>query len=427
MRVEWKIKAGALQFVVFIGVVIAILLMAFSTLVHVNSFFRAQTDLVMETVKNADLGVQYTLQNANVTADSTSVQLDSDFAGIKVIEEFWGVFLKTTSVSKIKKNTFIKQALVGGYYEPEERPALFLQDNNRPLVVVGITHIEGKAYLPKQGIRTGNISGTPYYGKSLVYGPSLSSKDHLPEMNTAIDMHLKELLHGTFNSGNGVVKSFEGERQLTNSFQEPTIYLLGNGSITLNEASFIGNICLISDRKITVPSQCKLKDVVLIAPEIVIQDGVKGNFQAIAKEKLTVGKNCVLSYPSTLIIRQDEKKPSTDSGALPEPYQLLVDENSVINGLVVFLGNDDTPNYRTQVLIEKNAEVRGQLYCTMNTELKGTVYGSVFTKGFVANQFGSIYQNHLYNARIEEEKLPAFFAGMLLENQKSKKVAKWLY
>ena len=51
-------------------------------------------------------------------------------------------------------------------------------------------------------------------------------------------------------------------------------------------------------------------------------------------------------------------------------------------------------------MLEGQSTVVGEIYCDKNFELSGTVKGSVLTKGFIANQFGSVYKNHIYNGKI---------------------------
>ena len=75
---------------------------------------------------------------------------------------------------------------------------------------------------------------------------------------------------------------------------------------------------------------------------------------------------------------------------------------------------------------EKDAKIKGQVYCNGNFEIKGTVSGSVYTKQFVANQSGSIFMNHIYNATIENQNIPMMYGGILLE-QEPKTVLQWLY
>ena len=51
-----KLKAGALQLTLFIAIIIAVLLTSFILLVHTHKKFNIQSDLIIETLKNADKG-----------------------------------------------------------------------------------------------------------------------------------------------------------------------------------------------------------------------------------------------------------------------------------------------------------------------------------------------------------------------------------
>ena len=80
MRLRKKVKAGALQFVLFMGAVIAVLLMTFVLLNHTHQLFDKKTTKVVEVVKKADMGIQQAmgqnLQN-NVTT-ALELGLDDD-------------------------------------------------------------------------------------------------------------------------------------------------------------------------------------------------------------------------------------------------------------------------------------------------------------------------------------------------------------
>ena len=144
-----KLKAGALQLTIFIVVMIALLLAAFLVLVHTQKQFNLQTDFVLETVNNADRGIEYALVNNVELNDSTLVNLeDEDYKALHIQRDFWGLFEKVKSTSKIKSYQFQKVALIGAKQAKENRTALYLEDNNKPLVVVGNTNIKGVAYLP---------------------------------------------------------------------------------------------------------------------------------------------------------------------------------------------------------------------------------------------------------------------------------------
>jgi len=93
---------------------------------------------------------------------------------------------------------------------------------------------------------------------------------------------------------------------------------------------------------------------------------------------------------------------------------------------LLFLEHPKPNNYKPQIVIEENVTIIGEVYCEQNLEFKGNVLGTVFTNNFVAQQSGSIYQNHIYNAKILIDELPQEYIGLPLENSK-KRVLKWLY
>ncbi len=73
-----KLKAGALQLTLFIVVVIAILLASFLVFSHTHNQFKTQTDFVIEIVKNADKGINFSLNNSINLKDTVSVDLNDE-------------------------------------------------------------------------------------------------------------------------------------------------------------------------------------------------------------------------------------------------------------------------------------------------------------------------------------------------------------
>ena len=56
MKAPIKIRAGALQFVLFIGAIIAILLFAFVLISYTHSFFGKKTDLMVDVIQGTEYG-----------------------------------------------------------------------------------------------------------------------------------------------------------------------------------------------------------------------------------------------------------------------------------------------------------------------------------------------------------------------------------
>ena len=206
-----------------------------------------------------------------------------------------------------------------------------------------------------------------------------------------------------------------------NSFLTPTQYFAMPGNTVLKNVRLVGNIVVLGSRKITVEASSYLRDVILVAPEIYIKSGTEGVFQAIAEKKITIGKRCKLKYPSALII--------SEVGESHEAYRsnenrLSILEGTTVKGIVAFLGAEKNQNYKPQLWLDENTLVLGEVYCEKNLSCLGEVHGSVYTRAFVVQKNGSIYQNHLLDAVINSENLPDEFAGLQLKGR-SKRIVKW--
>lgn len=417
-----KVKAGALQVTLFIAIVIALLLTAFILLIHTHKTFDIQTDFIIENSKNTNKGISYTINQTTTLNDSTTVFInDQQDKQLKVYRDFWGVFEKTTSVATIKNHTLKKVALIGARQEQVNRTALYIQDNNNPLVVVGNTKIEGVAYLPERGVKPGNISGQSYYGSQLIYG-QVRKSSVLPKVLNQTLNQIKNIEQQIKTTENDQFLNIEEVKTYQNSFLKPKQVVFSNNEIRLSRITLIGHIVIQSKAKIVVEASSTLKDVVLIAPDIEILDRVKGHFQAFANKTISVGKYVDLSYPSALILNEKETEISTENNN----NAITINDFSTVKGVVLFNAEPKTNNYNPQIEITEEAKVIGEVYCTENIELKGTVKGSVFTNNFIAKQFGSVYQNHINNGSITVKQLPEEYIGLLFINSK-KGVLKWLY
>lgn len=421
-----KIKAGALQLTMFITVAVALLLAVFIILVHTHKQFRIKTDFVLETIENANKGIRYVIQNDIRENDTLQIgRQDEDYKTLKVHRDHWGLFVKATATSRIKTHTFTKTALIGAKQPRTEGIALYVEDQNRPLVVVGSTKIQGLTYLPKQGVRTGNISGHSYYGSQLIYGSTRTSAE-LPKMAKATLEHIKTIQDHMDQIEPNQFLDPDKTKKHQNPFTGPLQVLYSNRDITLSDISLTGYILVQSSTKITVEAPSNLKDVVLVAPIIEIKNNTKGTFQTIATKEIIIGEHCTLHYPSAFVLNEEEdnKNLTENTGHAKDTPAIKIGKGTTVKGPIVYLGT--SKNYKAQVFIDEKVTVTGEIYCNRNLELLGTVHGSVYTSNFVANQSGSSYQNHLYNGTITIEALPLEYIGLTFEDSK-KDVLKWLY
>ena len=420
-----KLKAGSLQFAIMISAIIAVLLSVFIMFIHSHSLFAKKSDLLIETVQQAENTILYSLHDFSVQRDTTLIVIDEEKNWTANLHRsYWGMFGKIYSKAKAKNKTFEKIALVSGHQVDEDRTALYLKETNRPLIIVGNTKISGKTYLPKRSVRSGTISGNSYYGTQLIYGTISTSSEQLPKLSENLVRHLKSLQNMPPLADDENYIDPKPNQTYTNSFLGATKMMYSSETLNLVRMKLIGNIIIRSETKIKITASCLLKDVILIAPEIEIEDDTKGVFQAIASEKITIGKNCELNYPSALVVQAKDDLEST-----PENKQkkyIFIDKNTTVKGMVCYLQNITKNRFEPQVLFKENTTIQGFVYCEQQIELLGNVHGSVYTSGFITKQFGSIYQNHIYNGTISSAKLLNEYAGFPLENL-DYKVAKWLY
>lgn len=422
-----KLKSGALQFTVFVAVLIALLLSALILYAYTFIYMKEQSKGAIENIQLSNIGFSYLLEQQELITDTISVDFtENELQTIKVNLSPWGIFQKAFVVSQFRKKIFKKVAIIGSLINSEEDPTLFLQETHNPLTVVGNTTIKGNIYLPAQGVKSGYIAGNSYYGTELVYGDVKKSTLTIPKLHSSIieSVLFYQKKYKLLNAEDYI--NLETNERIALSFKEKTKGAFSTKTIVLENKNVVGNIIIKSDTLIRIKNTAFLKDIILIAPNIEIEDGVVGNFQAIASQRITVGKKCKLNYPTALVLYQDNNGVSNVVTSNIFENKIFIDSGSIIRGSVLYSQTKEIPDFQTQIVLEKEAQVKGQVYCNGNFELRGTVSGSVYTKQFLANQAGSIFVNHIYEGVIENQTIPVIFGGTILEN-KPKTIMKWLY
>jgi len=414
--IRLKIKAGALQLTIFISVVIALLLSAFILYIHLQNRIEKQHYFVQETINNAQKGIEYGLKNKLPINDSISLLVDDDKT-IKLKSSYWGMFTKVIAEATIKNFKFKKVAFIGTKKNTDQNLALHLADVNKPLVLVGKTNIQGNTLLPKHGVKAGYIAGVPFYGTQLING-KISVSNQIPELSSEKKKYLSIIFSKP--KANSDFINLNTKREWKNSFVNETQVIYSNSAIHLEGVNLKGNIKIQSATKITIAASANLIDVILVAPIIEIKERVTGNFQTIASEEIIVKKQVKLKYPSALVVAVENNK----EGSKP---CIQVNENSHIQGMLVYLSDESFKSNSTQIFLDTDSKVTGEVYCNKNIELLGSVYGSIYAGNFIAKQSGSIYLNHIYNGAILIDKLPNEYVGMSFAKSTNKEVLKWMY
>lgn len=419
MNAITKLNAGALQYAIFISILIAIIVFTFISLTFMQKKIKIRSGFYKRAIENVDKGLQFAKRNEIQYNKTLAIAQGLEKGESTLLKKTsWGVFDLVQVSSKVQNESFRKAALLGGHQK--NRTALYVQDLHRPIVLVGNTHIEGEVLLPEKGVKRGSIGGKSYYGDQLIYGPIFRSQEGLPKLKNRAEI-IQFSRNFLDDEGIEVFDQLE-RRKVSCSFFEKTLLISSWDALVLEEMNMQGNIMVHSDSLIFVSRNVFLEDVILLAPKIIIEDGVIGSFQAIASKTIEVGSNCKLNYPSSLVVIQHVGTNNENN----ESGQIIINNNSEVKGIIGYLTNREDSNNKAQIYIDEKATVTGEVYAEMNVELKGTVFGTVITRGFVASHNGASYQNHVFNGQIIENKLPQQYCGLALEDINGG-ISKWLY
>lgn len=416
-----KFKAGALQFAILISVVVAVLLSSFLLLTHTQQRLHQRVGFAQETIRISHTGIAYAKQqqlayNTVITPDIETVPVES----LTLQQSHWGIYDKLIAQAQWKKHTHQKIALLGGQFPSNERPALYLEDTNTPLVLVGNTSITGNAYLPRQGVKAGNIAGNYYQGNTLINGDINPSNRTLPQLSKAKKDYLEALIFGRPPLADSLyIQSTSAI--LEHQFDQDALWLYRSGVIDLT-GTYRTNIIVKSDTLIRVSAFAKAENIILVAPIIQISSGFSGTIQAFASKGIEVSENVSLNYPSAVLLWEKE----TDDNATTDNIQIALRKGSRISGSVAYIGTATQRITRPKILLETESLVYGEVYSEQPIQLSGSVEGSVFTHGFATQERGSIYQNHIYNGAIDVRNLPESYCGLFTGNTQTNLVT-WLY
>lgn len=422
MRLLKKIKAGALQYVLVISVIIAIIIIAFISLVYLQQRMNIKHQFTKEAIAAVQLGFE-SLKHQKTPYDlKTPVHFyDNEIAVTTLIKKHWGIFDLAIVNSKVKNEFFQKIGLLG--VQRSKREALYLKDNNNALVLVGKTKITGTVSLPKQGVKSGNIAGVSFYGNPLINGSRKASSSSLPQIQNI--EFVKDFYQNYLTNEMKSIELEDGVK-IHQSFTNTTGLYTATKPILLKNISLSGNIVVSSKTAIIVEASANLEDIILIAPKIKIEKNTTGNFQALARKSIEVASGCTLNYPTALILlNENDTSVQVFNGEEQTKEQIHVSKNTLVKGMVVYCSDNNTSPYKTQIQIDDSAVIKGEVYCSKNLALEGSVFGSVYTNHFIVKKSGGVYVNHLFNGTINVKKLPIQYVGLLINNE-SNSVAKWL-
>ena len=409
--IRTKISGGVLSLSLGIAILSAAISMAIIILVYYHRLYKISTDRDLRLLGNLRSGIEYSLAYADEYIDKEGERSfqASEHELVQIEYGHWGMF-QTISVQSSRGERHLSKRFIPGYsLDQFGRSAIYLMDDNRPLSLAGKTDIYGDSYFPKSGVRTAYVNRTGFLNKEyLGSGKILKSKSKLPELPKKRLQQVGKLIQNKWLTGVIDYESLDGlPGNLSVSFSAGLIPGYHSFSPIEIRGSYSGRLIIKSDSSIVVHPEASLSDIMLIAPDILFKSGFNGAVQALASDSIIVEGGAKINYPSALVmIPKNEDK-----------SYLWIKDNAEVHGLILVTGHQDFYHNRV-IKLEDKASFAGVVYCDGMLESYGDVKGHVSVRKFLVTTFTTIYENFLFNASFNADKLdtaylvpPLFFSS----------------
>lgn len=393
-----KLKATSLLNAILICLLISILCSGILLASNYNMLFQnrqLQKDniiLANESAINLMLFSSEDKQNKEI---KTSIFDDGIVSEMRTMP--WGFYKVLQSKSYFNTDTIQKTMLIG--HPVQSKTALYVTDHDRVLNVSGNIKVKGDIEVPKGVIENRHVFGGA--SNINVIGKKKKSEKRLPELRKNI-FNVTELETEVLSLG----ELLKGKDEYINDFDKPTQKLQVEGNLN-DRLHLKGNIILEAKGTLKIESSWKLEDVIVKAQKVIVESNFSGNIQIVAEKEVIVEDKVTLKYPSSILINQPQ-----------DSARITIGERSKILGGIVLNNTNYKNSLKASVIVEKEAQVLGDIYCFGALELKGSVYGTVYADKVLTKTKGSVYVNLLMNAEIDNSKLPDNFVRMpLFEEQ----------
>ena len=403
-----KLQAGILSYVLAISLLVSTGLSMLTLYVYYARVEYKLFEKKNRLLENAATGIDLT--RADAVSLSYNEWASHDLYGdgldsVSIRKLHWGLLDRYEVLSFFKELSFSKHYILAPRPTHEGRSAVYLQDDGRPVSVVGNTKLTGTCYLPKAGIQSAYINRVGYTNKELIYGDKKQSDKKFPEVH--LEDYIKEVVEVE-----GVL--LDEPADTVHSFQQEVLIIEGTNLALFSKLK--GHIIIRAREKIVFSAEANLEDIVAYAPVIELDSGFEGSGQFFARDTIVVHKYAKLKYPSVLAVYNKDK-----------PAIIHLQDSSEVNGWIVMDGRDEGLRRRI-VFLDDQSTFTGMIYCNGMVECYGQILGNVTTRRFLVNAPSAVYENYLMNATIDAMQLPPDF--LILPHwfsSDSTEVLKYLY
>ncbi|MEM6343887.1 MAG: hypothetical protein AAF927_08405 [Bacteroidota bacterium] len=399
-----KLKGSSLIYSLMISLLVSALLSAYlmADFSYRGLVRKTYAELNVQELLRSGLSLALAKEGLN-KVDALAWQHKAD--SIWITYEDWGGFKLVQARASHFQEQGKLTALIGQKL-PSDKQGLILSDEGFPLVLQADTKVQGNMLVPGGEILSERYEGKAFTGdkpspKQIHRSKKLYQTD-FPDIPWPVKTILDSLQNQISSAQHLVLRD-----SITQNWDADLRMIKVRGNLHLAEGSYQKKIMFMATESIEIEVGASLEDVILIAPSIKMQSGVRGRFQAFASDSLLLSDDVQLQFPSLLALSAKPDRPAI----------LEIKTGCRIEGAVLFYQPIDfTPpsTLRPQVRIGTRSTVYGTVHVAGNLELHGVVGGMVIAKGFVLRTAVGTVRNHLLNAQLWEDRLAPAYAGPFL-------------
>lgn len=401
---KYSLRGGALYYAVVVILVLSLFSAGFILLnrlwFHENTLFLKNTALN----DNLDSAAEWLKVQPAIVKPGETKALDifGDSSMVSVEAKTWGLLRLIKSSARWNNLIIQRTALYAGI--SNQRQALYLSDNNKFLSLVGKCVIKGDCSLPALGIRAGEMDGGTFIGKTMIDGKIFQSENALPEISKDLLQPWQGYWDKVFNATDSVVSIMDMRQHpvSTASFNSPTTVIDCGKSARLQDVSLSGNILVVAMDTLTILSSAHLKDILVFAKTIIVDNGVKGNFQLFAQQHISIGENCILQYPSFLVCLAKQ----------PVAKVTIGKNSTVLGGMLIDSKTDHLLSNRLEML--EGTQLTGTIYVNGEVGFVGQIDGSLYCNQFFIDTPRAFYENFLKDAVINSQSARARYGSFAI-------------
>jgi hypothetical protein len=417
-----KIKGSVLAFTIFILVAITIFVSTILLQAGIVSFYQSRIIKTSNTISDIHTAINYLLYNVNnpnISGNELSSFLNDQDNPVTLLKNRWGFLNIIGATKQLQNREYQKSAFEGYTIQESDKYCLYLLEDGSPLSLCGNALLEGDAYIPRKGVKRGNLGNNSFTGDKLINGNIKISESMMPKVyHSTLDSVINFFRLQIGNSALDFITDMDGIEEEKYDFTDRARVIYNDTEISLNNIKLIGKYIIESEISVTIDASANLEDVIVKAPYIEINDGFKGTVQCIASDSIFIGENCNLLYPSVIALITENSPKSFRS--------VIISNSSSVNGLV-FIAPDNLNRKSTLFTLNENARVIGQVYCNGLFEAKGEIIGNTICRNTILFTTSSIHENYLLNTRLiknEQTHYLNILPGIFQESKKE--ILKWL-